>query len=383
MLKLAVFSGSDMRNFGGGEKYVIELIKRLKGFDTTIFSFVGTGKMRMTENEVAKIAGVPIIYYRTLHVPVAQERLMLTPDSFRHLDMLRGYDVVYNLDNSLVTNLLLTKYSRKYGFRYILGIHDANILRDAPIKKSVSRAVLLRFYKNIRNSGLMKAPAIRVINRRDGDKLRALGYKGRIYAITDFVNVKARQNDIKVNKKEFVALFVGRLSITHKGIDLLAEIVAKTVKLDPGVKFHIIGSGDDGEGIVRDLARKFPSNVSWLGFVSDKQLVKEYLNSDLLVFPSRFESFGLSLAEGQGYGLPGVSFNVRGPDVIMNDPVQGKFAKPFDTDSFSREIVAYHKLWKKDKAAYLSAKKRISRLIIDRFGESRIIPEVEGMLKGQ
>jgi len=33
--KSAIFTESDLRNFGGSEKYIVELCKRLKAFDIT------------------------------------------------------------------------------------------------------------------------------------------------------------------------------------------------------------------------------------------------------------------------------------------------------------------------------------------------------------
>ena len=57
------------------------------------------------------------------------------------------------------------------------------------------------------------------------------------------------------------------------------------------------------------------------------------------MFPSRFESFGMSLAEGQGYGLPAIAFNVRGPNVTMKNKLQGKLITPFDVDEFVSEIL--------------------------------------------
>ena len=77
----------------------------------------------------------------------------------------------------------------------------------------------------------MLAPNIRVVNESDGIKFRKMGYKGGLYSITDFINVKSYYNKSTAqNNKRFVVLFVGRLSIQHKGIDLLEEIINKTLE---------------------------------------------------------------------------------------------------------------------------------------------------------
>ncbi|EQD46995.1 glycosyl transferase group 1 [mine drainage metagenome] len=112
-------------------------------------------------------------------------------------------------------------------------------------------------------------------------------------------------------------------------------------------------------------------------------MVEEYNNASVLAFPSRFESFGVSLAEGQAYGLPAVAFDVRGPDVIMKNSMQGTLVAPFDVDVFASEINKYYKIWNSDKDSYLKLKRRISRIIIDRFGKDVILPKIEDMFLGE
>ncbi len=379
MPKVAVFSGSDMRTFGGGEKYITEFINRLSGFDVTIFSYKGKEPFRMSLEQVRKVVKADIAYYNAPEIPIAKERVMLTLSGIETLRKLKAFDVVYCLDNSLITNACLMAASKIYGFKYILGIHDANILRTTPIKKTPFRSFALSAYAHIRNFGLLSAPNIRVVNHSDGEKLRELGYKGRLYSITDFINVKY-DAQIHVDPKKFVVLFVGRLNTAHKGIDLLRDIIGKTLKADGEVHFKIIGSGEDGEVIVKVLAKTYPKNVQWLGFVKEDKLIEEYSNASLLIFPSRFESFGLSLAEGQGYGLPAIAFKVRGPNVIMRDAKQGVLVKPFDTTAFSSSIVKYHKTWIKDKRAYLKLKSEVSKIVLSRFGEKEIMPKLVSML---
>ncbi|MCL5412868.1 MAG: glycosyltransferase family 4 protein, partial [Candidatus Marsarchaeota archaeon] len=369
--------------FSLGEKYVVEFINRLKDFDVTIFSYRGREPFRLSLGEVKKLTKAKIEYYDAFEIPIAKERVMFTGSGRKTIRKLRDFDVVYCLDNSLITNCMLVNASKKYGFRYILGIHDANILRASPIKGTLPRKVLLGIYGPIRNHVILKAPNIRVINEADGKKLRDIGYKGELYSITDFINVSGNGRTPSANGKRFVALFVGRLSIVHKGIDLLSDIIEKSLALDGNMEFRIIGSGDDGEGQIKGLASKYPKNVKWLGFVSEKRLIEEYRNASVLVFPSRFESFGLSLAEGQGYGLPAVAFDVRGPDVIIQDRRQGVLVRPFDTSAFADSILDYRRLWSKDKKEYGRLKSRISEIMLKRFGEETIFPKLESMLKGK
>ncbi len=99
---------------------------------------------------------------------------------------------------------------------------------------------------------------------------------------------------------------------THqKGFDMLIE--AWKGMDTTGWTLRIAGDGD----IPSDL----PDNVV-PGPASD--IRSEYLNSSLFVLSSRYEGFGLVLAEAQAAGLPMVSFDCKcGPGEIITDGEDG------------------------------------------------------------
>ena len=78
MKSLAILTGSDIRAYGGGEKYVIELAKRLKDFDITVYSFVNKDNVRVNDKKIKKMLKAKLIYYGALTVPISKERLPLT-----------------------------------------------------------------------------------------------------------------------------------------------------------------------------------------------------------------------------------------------------------------------------------------------------------------
>ncbi|MDE1834965.1 MAG: hypothetical protein KGH64_06550, partial [Candidatus Micrarchaeota archaeon] len=227
MHKLAILYGSDMRYYGGGEKYIIEFVNRLPEFDTTIFSFSGSGTFRMSLKQVSGMANAKIEYYTAFQIPVLKDKIILTASGLSTIWKVKDFDAVYCTENSILTELIMAALSRVYGFKYIQGLHDSNTLRDSPMQPGPIRDFLFGIYGKLRNLALLSIPNIRVVNYSDGDKLLKMGYKGRLYKITDFINVKAGAEKVRINRKKFTALFVGRLSINHKGIDLLSQIIEK------------------------------------------------------------------------------------------------------------------------------------------------------------
>lgn len=108
-------------------------------------------------------------------------------------------------------------------------------------------------------------------------------------------------------------LYVGRLE-KHKSVEEL-------IKLSKEVRFplRIIGSGLE-ESKLKSYAKKIGSNeVSFLGKVSKKELVKQYQRCSFFVSASKWEGFGLVFLEAAACGKPSISYSVCSiPEVIID-----------------------------------------------------------------
>ncbi len=73
-----------------------------------------------------------------------------------------------------------------------------------------------------------------------------------------------------------------------------------------------------GDGPARpSLERRYP-DVRWLGFRHGEELAAEYAEADVLVFPSRTDTFGLVMLEAMACGTPVAAYPVMGPrDVVV------------------------------------------------------------------
>jgi glycosyltransferase involved in cell wall biosynthesis len=104
-------------------------------------------------------------------------------------------------------------------------------------------------------------------------------------------------------------LYVGRIAV-EKNVEAF-------LKLDlPGTKVVV------GEGPARTaLGRAYPT-AKFLGPKSGEDLVRHYAASDVFVFPSLTDTFGLVLLEALACGVPVAAFPVQGPcDVLGKAPV--------------------------------------------------------------
>jgi len=103
--------------------------------------------------------------------------------------------------------------------------------------------------------------------------------------------------DQRLSHRRFTYLFVGVVS-RAKGVDLLLD--AFKVLNIPGKILRIVGSGP-----VQDQPPiSLRNQVQFEGFVPHSKLSQEYLTSDVLVLPSRFDGFGMVVTEAMACGLP-------------------------------------------------------------------------------
>jgi glycosyltransferase involved in cell wall biosynthesis len=104
-------------------------------------------------------------------------------------------------------------------------------------------------------------------------------------------------------------LYVGRVAV-EKNLDAFLALDL------PGTKV-LIGDGPARTG----LERKYP-NAKFLGSRTGEDLTAHYAASDVFVFPSRTDTFGLVVLEALACGTPVAAYPVQGPrDVIGDAPI--------------------------------------------------------------
>jgi glycosyltransferase involved in cell wall biosynthesis len=80
--------------------------------------------------------------------------------------------------------------------------------------------------------------------------------------------------------------------------------------------------------------------VKYYGFLKDEIKIRLlYSASDVFVFPSLQESFGLVAAEANACGIPVVAFNNAGLKDIIEHKRTGYLAIPFEIDDFAKGII--------------------------------------------
>ena len=110
-----------------------------------------------------------------------------------------------------------------------------------------------------------------------------------------------------------ILLYVGRIS-SEKGVLELPAIYKKVKQSIPQVRMVIVGKGH----AQKQLKTEMPDAV-FIDWVEQCKLPYIYSTADLLVLPSRFDTFCNVILEALSCGLPVISYKTKGPkDIIRN-----------------------------------------------------------------
>ena len=194
------------------------------------------------------------------------------------------------------------------------------------------------------------------------------------------------RNNIKVHcsKEQWhiekpVILFVGRFS-REKGAGLLMEIIPGLLEEFPGLEFTIAGSSDVDENnvpLARLLAEKSKGRVTWLGSIPYGELPDLYRRSSVLVLPTLFDNFPLTVVEAMSSGLPVVVSDAAGIAETVRKSGGGVVVPASDCGGTREALVRL--LSKKDERVSLGRDAR--KYAEEHFSFSAVTPLLESLLK--
>jgi D-inositol-3-phosphate glycosyltransferase len=189
-----------------------------------------------------------------------------------------------------------------------------------------------------------------------------------------------------------LALFVGRLQ-PLKGPDVAIRAVAEARRVAPDVAgsltLAVVGgpSGPNGPAYVEGLHRLVrelgvAGAVRFFGPMRHEDLSQAYSAADLLVAPSRSESFGLAALEAQACGVPVVAAAVGGLRSMVRDDRSGFLLGDHEPAAYAEAMIRI--LRDPEAAARLSGEARRQALgfsweqtvggVMDAYGE--LLPEL-------
>lgn len=133
-------------------------------------------------------------------------------------------------------------------------------------------------------------------------------------------------NTVFTNRK-FRIFYAGNLT-QRKGVDLLPQIMDK---LDNNFELRY------STGLSKKNLSFGPNCVN-LGYLKDYELLEEYQQCDVVLYPSKYEGFGYVACEAMACGKPVVTTKCSALSELVRDHVNGFLCNPGDANSFAIAI---------------------------------------------
>lgn len=328
-MKKILFITGDQSRTGGTERICSALANMLiiEGYDVSILSLSGnissyfplSDKVSLGSLELDGITGVSLL----LKAPLRLSRYLKN----------NNFDSVVVVESLLF--LFITPYIWFSSKRpRIINWEHFNYDIDLGIKsRRIARKLAAKYAdKNV------------VLTRADREKWKAHFKLPRtqlmqIYNLNPFDYFV---NDSALNfEKSRVILAAGRL--THqKGFDLLIKAWSEIPDHVRGSwLLKIVGDGEDRVLLEQLIEEKRLFNSVLLPGKSDN-MQQEYQDASLFVLSSRYEGFGLVLAESLTFGTPVISFDCPdGPSEIICHRKNGLLVPANDVNALAKSIASY------------------------------------------
>lgn len=132
-------------------------------------------------------------------------------------------------------------------------------------------------------------------------------------------------------------LFLGRLDVAHKGLDLLLDAFAQ-IRDNITQDLVLAGEGDGEQWLRDEVARRgLGARVRFAGRIAEAQRFDALAACDVVAMPSRYESFGMVAAEAAAVGTPVVAFDIA----CLRDLVPADQRVPaFDVGAYARVLTS-------------------------------------------
>lgn len=251
-------------------------------------------------------------------------------------DIIHAHDwivafVARSLKNIYSIPLVSTIHATEYGRNW--GIHDDT----QRYISSVEWWLTYESWRVIINSEYMKNEVKHVFQLPD-DKLHVIPNG------VDMFKFSQTKRDIKFRKnyasdEEKIIFFVGRI-VNEKGVHILIDAAPKIIQTYNKIKFVVVGQGPELEALkTKVYTMNISDKVIFTGYVSDEELLKLYKCSDIAVFPSLYEPFGIVALEAMVAGIPVVVSDTGGLGSIVEHRVTGMKAYAGNSNSLADCII--------------------------------------------
>jgi len=366
--------------YGGPVSAAYNLSKELskRGHSITVYTTdTLNSEDRIKENEETK-DGIKIRRFKNWSNSIASKhKIFFSPSMISGIrNNLKEFDVVHMFEYRTIQNIIVHHYAKKYRIPYILQAHGSlpRIMDKQKFKQIFDRLWGHRFLKD--------ASKVIALTSAEVEQYKRMGVSDEKIEIipngidlSEFENLPKRGEFRKkygLNSSQKIILYLARIH-KIKGPDLLARAFAGLIKELATAKLVIVGPDDGYLPSLKELIKELgiEEKVLFTGPLYGREKLEAYVDADVYILPSVYETFPISVLEAFACGTPVIVSNQCGiADVISS---QAGYSVEYDKNQLHNAVVAI--LTKVELADRF--RKKGYKLVREKFTLSRIIEQLE------
>jgi glycosyltransferase involved in cell wall biosynthesis len=333
-MRAALIGDEYYPDIGGAPHYAFELSLQLVklGIEAVVITHAHPGQSEEEEIGGVRIKRVKGLVLNNPHRAVSP---LLFYRCYKYI--LDGkFDVVHGLDVYSAMALMVIPFARIYRIPCVLTCH------------TVMDSAFLIFLQRLLGFAFRSADRLIAVSWASARFSHSLGFsEKRITVVPNGVDLSCFNGKIDafLMRKELgignepLVVTVSRL-IKRKSPGLLISAFAKVLKVVPGAKLVIAGSGREKDDLSRQIqSLNITNSVFMVGRLTKGKVAQLMAAANVFVLPSKMESFGLTLLEASAAGVPVVCSNAGGIPEVFQDGFNALLYPPGDDNAMAKAII--------------------------------------------
>lgn len=298
-------------SYGGVPKVTYEISKELvkRGHDVSVYTTdVYDSKTRFKGENFSLVDGIEVKRFRNISNRLAYSNFSLAPKMAAELNRsIKNFDIVHLREYRSFQAIFLNYYAKKYSIPYIFQAHGSLL----PFFEKIS---LKKFYDLVIGRKILHdAEKIIALTNTEREQYNEMGLENKgievipngidlsLYNNTPFYGKIREKYDI--SDDENVILYLGRIH-KIKGINLLLKSFKLLFNDITNVKLVIVGPGDTSKLKKMIKGSIIENNVIFTGPLYGEDKYDVFVDSDLYILPSIYDTFPNTVLEAFSFGKP-------------------------------------------------------------------------------
>jgi glycosyltransferase involved in cell wall biosynthesis len=299
--------------YGGSAKVAYSISREIvrRGHEIVVYTSDVKDDCSRVTNDVKELDEIQVHCFRSVGlITVRKMKLFITPDIIRTVKSdIQRFDIVHLHECRTFQNIVVHHYAKKYGVPYVLQAHGS-------LPRIMAKQRLKWIYDVLFGYRLLRdASKVIALSRVEAEQYKDMSVPEEKIAIipngidlSEYADLPPKgcfREKFGIKEEEKIVLYLGRIH-RIKGLDILVKAFAKVIEDLDDVRLVVVGPDDGYLGELKALinALRIEDNVLILGPLYGDDKLEAYIDADVYVLPSRYETFPMSLLEAVACGTP-------------------------------------------------------------------------------